>query len=46
MFPFYPPWKSQRTKDLLTFTGGIEMNIRLKWNKSKTFLEHLSKICA
>ena len=32
VFLFYTPWKSQKTKGFLTFSGGIEMkHIRLKW---------------
>ena len=27
MFHFYTPWKRQKTKGLLTFSGGIEMEL-------------------
>ena len=30
MFHFYTPWKRQKTKDFLTFSGGMEMEHRLE----------------
>ena len=34
---FYTPWKRQKTKEFLTFSGGIEM-----WNKK--WVELMSKV--
>ena len=31
MFHFYTDWKLQETKSFLTFPGGIEWSIELKW---------------
>ena len=33
MFPFYTPWNHQKTSGFVTFSGGIERNIDLKWVK-------------
>ena len=30
MFHFYTPWKRQKTKSFLTFSGAIEMEYRAK----------------
>ena len=29
IFHFYTPWKRQKTKDFLTFSGGIEIGLKL-----------------
>ena len=31
VFHFYTPWKRQKIKGFLIFSGGIEMEIGLKW---------------
>ena len=44
MFHFYTPWKRQKTKDFLTFSGDIEMehsaNIGL-WEKNRVLYKSL-----
>ena len=35
MFPFYTPWKHQKTCDFLVFSGGTNGNIDQKWVKEK-----------
>ena len=31
IFSFYTPWTRHKTKGFLTFSGGIQMDIWLKW---------------
>ena len=43
MLHFYTPWKRQKTKDFLTFLGGIEKNTEEYWKALKymgTLLEN------
>ena len=41
---FYTPWKCQKTSGFLTFSGGIEINVDLKWVKFRLdFSRHLSQ---
>ena len=37
MFPFYTPWKRQKTFRFLMFSGSIEKNIGLKWINRNVF---------
>ena len=42
MFHFYSPWKRQKTKGFLTFSGGIEME---HWNDWFLYeMQHLAEI--
>ena len=41
MFPFCTPWKRQKTRGFLTFSGGIEMRYCLKMGSSAECVQSL-----
>ena len=42
IFHFYTHWKNQRTRDLLTFSGGIKIFIKHLWNIDVKWVNSLS----
>ena len=40
MSHFYTPWKRQKTKGFLTFSGGIEMEYWVKMSYNEHLIEH------
>ena len=43
-FHFYAPWKLQKLKVFLTFSGGIEREHWLEWVKNRKMCENSSKL--